>query len=208
VDRPESRCIARTDLPLASTYSMEYTSVRDGVRLALNGQVPTRILTSPLSRCSQLAWDLSNDPGLAFAFQGRRAERDDRLLEFNYGSWEGRRWDDIDTGKLNYWMENWTAARAGDELADGESLQDMLFRVTSLCHELAQAMGGDRADSTAAPAAGCTWDTTALLVAHAGVIRCLHHLLRRVPVGEAFAMDIPYGSVTEFELSGATFTLH
>jgi len=207
VVRPEGCCVGRSDLPLAPSYSTEYLRVCTAVRRLLAGRIPFRILTSPLSRCSQLALDLSKDPGLSLAFHGRSPERDGRLLEFNYGSWEGEKWDDIDAERLNYWMEHWTVTRAGEALGavaggadggaaitgtgDGESLQDMLTRVADLCSEL--ALGAEDAFSAQK-------DATVVLITHAGVVRCLYHLVHGVPPADAFSQDIEYGSVTEFVL--------
>lgn len=199
VVRPEGRCFGRSELPLAPTYPTEYLRVRSTVGGMVAGQRPCRILTSPLPRCSQLALELSQDPGLALAFQGRQPEQDDRLLEFSYGSWEGRRWEDIEADRLTHWMENWTVARAGEvvgegdlnENGDGESLQDMLSRVADLCSELAQG---------AEDAFSAQKDPTVVLITHAGVVRCLYHLVHGVPPADAFSQDIGYGSVTEFIL--------
>ncbi len=206
VERPDGCCIGRSDLPLSSTYAVEYPQVRDSVIQLLGGRMVSRVLTSPLSRCSRLAADLSQDPALAFALSGQAAESDERLLEFNYGSWEGQNWDDIDPTRLRYWMENWRLARAGepagsgtdtgepDRKGDGESLEDMLFRVADLCRDLHRKAGE----------ASATHDRNmAVLITHAGVIRCLHHLLRRVPVSDIFSIDISYGAVAEFSLSFA-----
>lgn len=200
VDRPDGCCIGRSDLPLSSTYAMEYPHLRDTVVELLGGRIVSRVLTSPLSRCSLLAGDLCQDPELSFAVSGHAAESDERLLEFNYGSWEGQNWDDIDPNRLSYWMENWMRARAGepDGNGDGESLQDMLSRVADLCRDLVR--GGAEGASAAFPATDRARETVALLVTHAGVIRCLYNLLRGVPMPDTFSIDIPYGAVAEFSL--------
>lgn len=199
VVRPEGRCFGRSELPLAPTYPTEYLRVRSTVGRMVAGRSPCRILTSPLPRCSQLALELSRDPGLALAFQSHQPEQDDRLLEFSYGSWEGRRWEDIDADRLSHWMENWMVARAGEvvgegdlnENGDGESLQDMLSRVADLCSDLSQG---------AEDAFSAQNEATVVLITHAGVVRCLYHLVREVPPADAFSQEIGYGSVTEFIL--------
>ena len=78
----EGICYGRMDLDLAPTWAREF-------ELCL-AQVPTAgtILSSPSSRCLRLAQALGQRDGVD-------VQVDDRLLELNFGSWEGHAWDDI-----------------------------------------------------------------------------------------------------------------
>src|SRR5256885_16335695 len=76
---------------------------------------------SPLRRCRQLAQALQAlRPGLASAM-------DSRLLEMDFGEWEGQPWDALDRSAI----DAWAADLAGHAPGRGESLATMLRRVRS-----------------------------------------------------------------------------
>ncbi len=74
------------------------------------------VVTSPLSRCA--------DVGAWLARWGWRHRTDATLLELDFGSWEGRRWDDIGAAALEAWTDSFLHHRPGD----GESLAALLTR--------------------------------------------------------------------------------
>ncbi|TVR07324.1 MAG: nicotinate-nucleotide--dimethylbenzimidazole phosphoribosyltransferase, partial [Spirochaetaceae bacterium] len=128
--------------------------------------------------------------------------RDERLLEFDYGSWEGVPWEHIPGDALRQWSDRWTEARAGD----GERLPEMIARVRALCHELAADWENQMDRSEAAPSTDVSHAPAArssgvLLVTHAGVIRCLFHLLHYQPLHQIFAPEVGYGELVSFDLS-------
>jgi alpha-ribazole phosphatase len=101
------------------------------------------IRTSPLKRCVQLGEELhSLRPDLPHAL-------DSRLREMDFGSWEGRSWDDIGASAMSAWTSDFWNHRPGG----GESVQDLMNRVAAVW------------DSTRA-----IWRDT-LWITHAGVIR-------------------------------------
>jgi alpha-ribazole phosphatase len=103
----------------------------------------TRVLSSPLRRCMQLTGELLRlRPDL-------RATSDSRLVEMDFGSWEGWRWEDIPKAAIDQWTAQFGTHRFGGR----ESVQELMVRVGA-------AWAESRADSQ--PTA---WIT------HAGVIR-------------------------------------
>lgn len=116
--RPEGvagRCIgAGTDAPV---------HWRRAKRLARRIQAHARrhrlaheIVTSPLARCA--------DVGAWLARWGWRHRIDARLLELDFGAWDGRRWDEIGAAALDAWTHDFLHHRPGG----GESLAALLAR--------------------------------------------------------------------------------
>ena len=107
---------------------------------------------SPLQRCEQLAQSLQAlRPDLA-------SEADGRLVEMDFGTWQGRAWTDIAHADI----EAWTPRFADHCPGGGESLASMLRRVAHAlqeAHETAERQQGD-----------------VLWISHAGVARCVQWL--------------------------------
>ncbi|MEO0464408.1 MAG: histidine phosphatase family protein [Pseudomonadota bacterium] len=104
-----------------------------------------RIDTSPLSRCAVLAERLAERLNLP-------VQIDPRLLEIDFGRWEGCAWDDIPRDQIDAWAADVTGAKPHG----GESVDEMTARVRSYLDE-------------------CLCDQADILaVAHMGVVRCAH----------------------------------
>lgn len=126
------------------------------------------VLASPLRRARRLAEALQ--PQALF---------DRRLMEIDFGEWEGKRWNEIDRQLLDAW--------AADVLhfvpPGGESAAMLQARVVD-------CIAGLRGQHLA-------------LVTHAGVIRAaLGHWLQ-LPIGEWSQLALDFGSVTLLELHPA-----
>jgi len=156
-------CYGRLDVPL-----------RDGWHARLEALLPSLddiqgIVASPSQRCRAPAAWLAERLGLALAC-------DARLMELDFGAWEGRRWEDIDGPEARAW--------AADPLhrapPGGETLLAMRARVLAAL-----------ADIEASP-------HRCLLVTHGGPIRVLlcHHQGR--PPGEAFRLQPDFATLYRF----------
>src|SRR5690606_17209144 len=111
------RCYGRLDI--AADAQAARQAAQDLLRSLrpLHGQL--QICHSPLQRCRQLALDLQAlEPDFASSADGR-------LLEMDFGHWEGMRWNDIGEGAISAWAQDLALHAPGD----GESLADMLQRV-------------------------------------------------------------------------------
>ncbi len=142
----------------------------------LHAALPPRLagaFTSPLRRCAQLAQDVQAlGPDLLLT-------TDHRLAELDFGSWEGRAWDDIAHADIEAWTTGFASHRPGG----GEALSGMLERVQQALEEAAQQSlrhGGD-----------------VLWITHAGVARCVQWLQRhghRMPHSHEWTAPAPgYG---------------
>jgi alpha-ribazole phosphatase len=119
----------------------------------------TRVVASDLGRCRALAEVLAGRNGVPL-------ELDPRWREQSFGSWEGRRWDEVD-GRT--YLDAWTTASP----PGGERIGEVLARVATAM----RALGDDT-----------------LVVTHAGPIRCALVAARGLTLEEAFAIPVPFGS--------------
>ena len=127
------------------------------------------IFSSPLSRCKQLAEHISNT-----------VIYDKRLMEVNFGDWEGKKWDDINQTDLNNWMNNYITAAP----PNGESLTDVLNRFLDFIAEVKT-----------------THHTKILIVAHAGIIRCAMNVFNHVAIDQIMMEKVSYGGIFKFHTS-------
>lgn len=163
------RCYGRLDVPA------EPEATRQAAR-ALAPALPARLAAvhhSTLQRCEQLA----------LVLQGLRPDLtlqpDARLVEMDFGRWEGRPWDAIARAEIDAWAAQLPRHAPGG----GEALADMLARV-------AEALAAARRQ--AATGGDVVWLT------HAGVARCVQWLLRhggaRLPRAGDWTLPAPaYG---------------
>jgi alpha-ribazole phosphatase len=159
IPQAQGLCYGRTDYGLpATTYVTAATALRE----RHTGLDALPILCSPARRCRDLA--------LALALHHAREQplrSDARLLEMDFGRWEGRAWSSLPRVEL----DRWATDVAGYRPPEGECFVDVIARVGEALTEL-------RAPHT--------------IVAHGGVIRAAWHLLGGVPIAEAASMRIDY----------------
>lgn len=126
----------------------------------------TPVIASPLQRARRLAEALHPQPRF-----------DARLMEIDFGDWEGRRWADLDHARLDDW--------AADVLhfvpPGGESAAMLQARVV----DCAASLTGERV----------------ALVTHSGVMRALLGHWLQLPVGEWSQLKFEFGSVSLVELA-------
>lgn len=158
-------CYGHTDVPVADTFLAECANIRQ----KLPPEMVWTVYASPLRRCSQLAEQLS--PNIIYT--------DPRLMEMNFGAWEGQRWDAIDEAQMNAWSADWVRRRC----PQGESFDDLLQRVTVFWQELCQQNLSD-----------------VLIITHGGVIRALLSNILKFPLEHALRLTIDFGSVTKLRI--------
>ena len=129
-------CYGRTDLLPDDSFVPEVARLADALPPF------ARILTSPLTRCRMLAEALGKHRAV-------EPTVDHRLVEMDFGRWEGRRWDDLPRPELDAWAADFLQARPHG----GESVAQLAARA---------------ADALAAAARG---SGPALIVTHAGIIK-------------------------------------
>ncbi len=118
----EGRCIgARTDLPVDPRKAKRLAHrIR---RVARREGLPRVVAVSPLRRC--------RDVGRWLRRFGFRCTVDARLIECDFGSWDGRRWADIPRAEIETWAADLHDHRPGG----GESVAMLLERVRAVLRE-------------------------------------------------------------------------
>jgi alpha-ribazole phosphatase len=133
-------CYGRLDVPLAPEAMADVTRIARAVAGSA-----ARVWTSPARRCRAVAEAI-----------GGEIVADARLLELDFGAWEGLPWDQVPRAEL----DRWAADPPGFAPPDGESGAALLARVGSFHADLL-ARGED-----------------AVVVAHGGPLKLLIALLR------------------------------
>src|SRR5262245_39191812 len=156
----------RRDIPINATGRGQARS--NGLRLAASlGERAAALdyVSSPLRRASETMEILRTALGL----EARAYCTDERLLEINYGSWEGQLWQEIAE-----WDAEGFRARQADiwnwRPTGGESYSMLADRVGGWLQGIAH-------------------DT--VVVAHGGVSRALRALVLRLNPGEAMRLEVP-----------------
>lgn len=151
-------CYGRLDLAAENAKEVAET-----LRFRLPAGLP--VWSSPLRRCRMLAEELHSHPLF-----------DKRLVEMNFGDWEGRPWDAISRTEL----DAWAADVAGYAPPGGESPSKLQQRALEFV-------------------AGLTVPE-AVIVTHAGVIRVLLAQWRGLAPDEWTQLVFPYGSLTTVDV--------
>ena len=153
-DAPEGLCYGRTDLGWGKEAAAQ-------VQRAL-ATVPkvAEIWSSPLTRCIDLAERFGSRDGAA-------ATTDHRLIEHDFGRWEGRLWADIPRSE----SEPWIADIINSAPPGGEAFAQLLERVAEVISEIPEG---------------------ALVITHAGVIRAARMHVEGISFDTAFAEPVPF----------------
>ena len=131
-------CYGSTDVAAHAGASQASAEV-----LALELPQATRVLCSPLQRCTQLVEPLARlRPDLHLCI-------DKRLVEMDFGCWEGWRWDAIPKSALDEWTADFAHWRFGGR----ESVAELMRRVADVWTET------------------CARDDPVAWITHVGVIR-------------------------------------
>ncbi len=132
-------CYGRADVPAEAGQPEEAEILR-----RLRELRPVLIWTSPASRCHGLAVRAASATGADLAV-------DERLLELDFGEWEGRAWDDIPRADLDVWA----ADPLGFAAPGGETGAALIARASAAYDDIA---------ASAAPQG---------IISHAGPLRVL-----------------------------------
>lgn len=153
------------EVELAATFEEEVATILTKLPNDLDA-----VYSSPSTRCMKLADRL-----------GQNIHMDFRLMELNFGEWEGMTWDTVNQDELNKWMDDFVH----EAVPGGESMLQMNERVMNFWQEL-----------TARPA------KKVALVTHGGVIRLLLAHVGKMELSSIFNIKVEYGEVIELSRSG------
>lgn len=165
VDVPRGMCYGQTDVPLKETFPQEAAAVTGRLDAVLpDKSILDAVYTSPLSRATRLAEycgfvDAVHEP---------------RIMEINFGQWEGQYYDSIRDPRLQEWYEDYLHVRA----TGGESFNDQFNRVAAFLTEL-KSQGKENV----------------LCFCHGGVLICSKIFAGLLAPEHAFSSLDDYGSV-------------
>lgn len=167
-------CYGRLDVPADEAASRQ---AAQSLRLALPDKFEAWY--SPLQRCKQLEQHLRAQHPVFISTP------EPRLMELDFGRWEGLGWERIGKHAIDAWGRD----LAGHAPGGGEPLSSMLARVRAALRKVA---------AREAEAPDMVWIT------HAGVIRCVHWLLAhgdRLPTAGDWRLPAPaFGQWTTLPL--------
>lgn len=154
----QGRCIGRTDIPLDPRKARRLAHrIRKAAR---RHGLPRVVWVSPLAR--------SRDVGRALRVFGFVVQVDTRLMELNFGRWDGQPWSAIARAEVEAWQADLLHHAPGGH-GQGESLAALAARVRSF------ALDAERDG------------TPRLLVTHGGWLNALQLLARLLPPAVALA---------------------
>jgi alpha-ribazole phosphatase len=157
----EGVCYGHWDAPLAGDASAEADALLARLR-GLHAAPPSRVVTSPSTRCAAVAARLAEHMDKPLA-------TDPRLRELDFGAWERQRWDAVDRSALDAWAADVEHARPHG----GESMTMVAARVGAWFDDTCAA---GRTVGGAPDHAPVLW-----VVAHAGPIRLLTARVLNLP---------------------------
>jgi len=115
------RLLGRADPPLTETGRTQAAEL--GAAVAA-GTHPIAVVSSPLRRAMETAAAIAAPNGL-------EVEREERLIEIDYGEWDERGFDDVPVEEMRRWRADPTFAPPG-----GESLTAVQARVSECAADL------------------------------------------------------------------------
>ena len=160
-------CYGRMDVALAEPAAVGAAALIEAAWMQDGGMPIERIISSPLSRALDVARVVAAETGAPL-------RTDDRLVELDFGTWEGQPWATLPRAEIDAWAADPLHYQPGG----GECVMDVLRRVRHAWTGIASAA------------------ETTLVLTHAGPIRCLLHIAQGVPLLQAIQAGIAYGSVT------------
>jgi broad specificity phosphatase PhoE len=162
---PEQHLGQRLDVPLSDQGRAEAMALGE----RLQGVSFSRILSSPLLRARESA---------ALMAPGRDPELDHRLLEMDYGRWEGLTYAEIEAADVAV-RRRWEADPGGLACPGGESGEQVARRAGAFLDDLLGWAAGRAGVSDAAPAVE---HPCALVVGHSTTNRILLALALGLPI--------------------------
>ncbi len=165
VATPKGICYGLTDVPLSPHFLSHAKRVNTHLqKLEIDFDA---VFASPSQRVLSLAHYCGYDP-----------IEDPRLLELNFGDWEGLLWDEIYKKESSqYWFDNWI----DHPTPNGESFYQLEQRVREFLSEIRNRNLN-----------------SVLLFSHSGVIRAMYHILKDIPYDRIFDLEVDFGSVHSF----------
>lgn len=161
-------CYGQSEVELSDRFIPEAENIKTHLPL-LDDKI---ILSSPSLRCIRLAEYLFT----------KEIHIDKRILEYHFGEWELKLWDNILRKDFNHWMEH----IIDTPCPGGESLNQMFQRVRSFWGEIIEHSAEN-----------------IIIISHSGVIRCILADILKIPRQNMFSLRIDFASISYIKINNA-----
>lgn len=158
-------CYGQSNPPLADTFLEEAAAIKAKLPSDFDA-----VYSSPLLRCKLLAEALDH----------QNIQLEEALMEVNFGTWEGKSWEDIPQAELDPWMANFVNIAP----PQGESLANMYQKISGFMENLRTQP-----------------HKKVLIIAHAGVIRNIFSYILNIPLTNIFKLSVSYGEIFRVRLA-------
>lgn len=159
-------CYGQLDLDINESFMQEVEAIAQ----CLPSEAFTSVYSSPLKRCSKLAAKL---------FSPQTIIEEERLMELNFGDWEGLAWNAIDTKLLDEWGNNFLTQAP----PNGECFNEMLNRANNFTDEILPRATGKMA-----------------VVTHSGIMRAFLVRFLNIPANKVFSLELNYGAIIQIKV--------
>ena len=172
VDCPTYICYGQSEVDVFKTFEVEKRILISKLqKINFN-----KIYSSPLKRCAILAETFTNSQN--------KVIYDQRLMELDFGKWEGKIWSEIEKSEeAKLWFNDYLNIRC----PGGESYKDLLRRVQDFLNDLKKNNPGNKV----------------LIICHGGIIRAFHTIINKINPQKAFDLKLDYGQVVKMELNSS-----
>ena len=170
-------CYGQSDIDVAASFNEEQLQVVNKLNALNQGGVEMHaIVSSPLQRCTKLAYALNSSLALPMV------NEDHRLMELNFGDWELQAWDAIPRIEFDIWADDY----ANLAPPNGESFGTLHLRAQSFIADAKQRLP----------------DANIVVVTHGGMIRAMLAEVLQIPLKRLFRFQVDCGSITQLAFNG------
>ncbi len=173
VYNPNSVCFGQSELPLIENFTIDFTWLSENLA-HLKRHDHTSYFSSQFRRCTKLANFLSDE----------NYEVDKRLSDLNFGNWELKEWQEINSSHLTKWREDFVNYR----MPKGESLADLFERINEFYQEILLL----KKDNI-------------VIVSHAAVIKCLLCNVLGLSLQNVLDFEISNSSISKIYFDEETY---
>lgn len=168
ISNPFNLCYGRFEMETDESFETEAKIIESKLKKKYPENIITcSLITSPSKRCLKLADYLNRGLSLRSS-----PIVDSRLLEYNFGDWEGVPWDKISRRESRDWMEDYVNIAP----PNGETMIAFQNRVLDFWNEWKNN------DNT-------------IIITHGGWIRIFIANSKNLPLEKVFDIQVDYGSI-------------
>lgn len=161
---PRGTFYGHTDVELGGNLEEDFNRINR--RLPKDGFV---IYSSPSRRCMTLAEK----------FPETQIVADKRLMELNFGDWEMKTMEELQSREFDHWFQNFVDVAC----PNGESFRELYNRSVAAFDDICKKKQPKN-----------------VIIAHGGVVRALLSHILEFPLKNAFSLYIAFGSVTKIRI--------